>query len=118
RGHAELASGSYEAGASTLRQALGLWRAATVTDAPGESGRMAAARLEEARLSAVEARMEADLACGWHDRLVGELDVLCATYPYREALWSARIRALYRSGRQADALRSYQELRSTLIADL
>jgi DNA-binding NarL/FixJ family response regulator len=77
-----------------------------------------AARLEEHRLEALELRIGADLELGRHGALVGELAGLCAEHPLRERLWAQRILALYRSGRQADALRAYQEVRTILTEEL
>src|SRR3712207_8769567 len=62
-------------------------------------------------LAAVEARIDADLACGRHAELVGELEELCRAHPLRERLWAQRMLALYRCGRQADALAAGQQLR-------
>ena len=72
-------------------------------DAP--FARAEAARLEERRLAAVESRAEALLACGRHRELIAELETLTAAHPLRERLWSHRMLALYRAGRQAEALR-------------
>ena len=80
---------------------------------PGEAG-----RLEEERLAALESRAEALLACGRHRDLIAELETLTAAHPLRERFWLQRMLALYRAGRQADALRAYRELRAILIADL
>src|SRR5437763_844291 len=77
-----------------------------------------AARLEEGRLAAVEERVEADLACGRHGELIGELETLTRAHPLRERLWSQRMIALYRASRQAEALRAYQELRRMLAEEL
>jgi len=77
-----------------------------------------AARLEEARLGAVEDWVEAELGCGNHAGMAAELDGLVASYPLRERLRGQRMRALYRCGRQADALRAYQELRAYLGEEL
>jgi DNA-binding SARP family transcriptional activator len=115
----ETARSRPEEAAATLREALGLWRGpalADVADAP--LARTEAARLEEARLAAVEERVEADLACGRHGELVAELDALTRAYPLRERMWGQRMVALYRSGRQAEALRAYQELRAILGEEL
>src|SRR3989442_1416132 len=81
---------------------------ADLADAP--FARAEAARLEEARLAATEERVEADLACGRHAELTAELDTLTRAHPLRERLWAQRILSLYRSGRQAEALRAYQDL--------
>jgi DNA-binding SARP family transcriptional activator/class 3 adenylate cyclase len=115
RGRDETRGGDHERSATTLREALRLWRGpalADVADAP--FARSESTRLEEARLAAVEDRIEADLACGRHGEVTAELEALTREQPFRERLWSQRIMALYRSERQADALRAYQELRSTL----
>jgi DNA-binding SARP family transcriptional activator len=77
-----------------------------------------AARLEELRLHVVEQRIDAELRCGRHGAVVGELESLCAAHPLRERLWELRMLALYRAGRQADALRAYQELRRRLGDEL
>lgn len=108
-----------EEAASSLRTALGLWRGpalADVADAP--HARAEAARLEEARLAALEDRVEVDLACGRHGQLVAELDALTRAHPLRERLWGHRMVALYRAGRQAEALRAYQDLRAILGEEL
>lgn len=76
------------------------------------------ARLEELRLAAIEARIQVELDLGRHDRLVAELDSLVAAHPYRERLWAELILALYRSGRQADALAAYQRVRRLLGDEL
>jgi class 3 adenylate cyclase len=115
----QAAGGDQGQAAATLRTALGLWRGpalADVADAP--LARAEAARLEEARLAALEDRVEADLACGRHGQLVAELDALTRAHPLRERLWAQRVVALYRAGRQAEALRAYQELRTFLGEEL
>jgi predicted ATPase/DNA-binding SARP family transcriptional activator/class 3 adenylate cyclase len=117
RGRAELATGHPESASRLLSEALGLFRGHALEDTPGETARVEAARLEQGRLAVLEARVEADLACGRHAEMVGELQALTGEFAFRERLWAALITALYRSGRQADALRAYQDLRNTL-ADL
>jgi predicted ATPase/DNA-binding SARP family transcriptional activator len=115
----DLADGRAEAAAAGLRRALGLWRGPAlsgVADLP--FARADAARLEEARLSAVEDWVEAELGCGNHAGMAAELDGLVTSYPLRERLRGQRMRALYRCGRQADALRAYQELRAYLSGEL
>ena len=119
RSREESARGDHASAAATLREALGLWRGpalADVADAP--LARAEVARLEEARLTALEERLDADLACGRHGELVAELDALTRAHPLRERLWGQRMVALYRSGRQADALRAYQDLRTVLGDEL
>jgi hypothetical protein len=76
------------------------------------------ARLEELRLAAVELRVEADLASGRHIELVGELQRLTSEHPWRERLHAQLMLALYRSGRQADALAAYQHARRVLDDEL
>ncbi|MHB8399679.1 MAG: AfsR/SARP family transcriptional regulator [Candidatus Limnocylindrales bacterium] len=103
-----------EAG-TLLREALGLWRGPAIADLASErfaEGEIA--RLEELRLGALEARIDADLASGRHEAVVGELEALVAEHPYRERLHGQRILALYRSGRQAEALASYRAARTAL----
>src|SRR5262249_42712093 len=96
------------AAASALSAALGLWRGAALADVAGAAWALAtAARLEEVRALAVEAKVDADLAGGHHDRLVPELEALVAAHPLRERLWCQLMTALYRGGRQADALRAF-----------
>ncbi len=119
QGREQAAHGDPAGAASTLRQGLILWRGAALADiAEAPAVRAEAARLEEARLAALEARIDADLACGRHAELVPELDQLSKAHPLREGLWGQRMIALYRSGRQADALRAYQELRRFLGEEL
>jgi DNA-binding SARP family transcriptional activator len=100
--------------------ALALWRGPALADVRAESRACAAAadRLEEARLAAVEERVEADLERGEHARLVGELEQLAAQHPWRERLHALLMLALYRSGRQAEALEAYRRLREHLAGEL
>jgi DNA-binding SARP family transcriptional activator len=114
-GRDQAAAGDHRRAADTLRAALDLWRGpalAEVATAPNAAAE--AARLEEARLVALEERLDADLVCGRHGEVAAELDSLTRAHPFRERLWGQRITALYRAGRQADALRAYQELRRSL----
>ena len=105
--------------ARLLEEALALWRGpalAEFADQPWAGAE--AARLEELRLAAVELRAEVGLAAGRHGELVGELEALVAAHPHRERLRGWLMLALYRSGRQADALRVYQETRAVLAEEL
>ena len=75
-------------------------------------------RLDELTLVAIETRVEADLVLGRHGELVGELEALCREHPLRERLWELLMLALYRAGRQAEALRAYTEARDRLVDEL
>jgi DNA-binding SARP family transcriptional activator len=102
-----------------LREALSLWRGPALSDVAHESfAQPAIARLEEIRLAAVELRIDADLVLGRHDELVGELEALVAEHPLRERLRGCLMTALYRSGRQAEALDAYQAARRDLVDEL
>jgi YVTN family beta-propeller protein len=118
-GRAALETGRYAEAAGTLRQALGLWRGPVLADlADYAFTRPEAARLEELRLAAVEARIDADLALGRHDALTAELEQLAAEHPLRERLHGQLMLALYRCGRQADALAAYRRVRDLLADEL
>jgi DNA-binding SARP family transcriptional activator len=105
--------------AETLRAALALWRGQPLADFASEPfAQGEIARLEELRLSAMEERIEADLALGRHAELVPELEALAREHPFRERLRAQLMLALYRSGRQADALAAYQQARGTLREEL
>ncbi len=116
---ADLAAGDAAKAAEQLREALALWRGPALvdfTDAP--FARVESARLEELRLAATEDRIEAELALGRHGDLVAELEALVAQHPLRERLRAQLMVALYRSGRQAEALRVYHETREVLVEEL
>jgi DNA-binding SARP family transcriptional activator/pimeloyl-ACP methyl ester carboxylesterase len=118
-GDAALAAGDAATATQRFDQALGLWRGPALAGFDAvPSARAEAGRLEEQRLAALESRAEALLACGRHRDLVAELETLTAAHPLRERFWYQRMLALYRAGRQADALRAYRELRDILVADL
>ncbi len=105
--------------ASTLREALGLWRGPALADLSYESfAQRAIGRLDELRLTALERRIEADLALGRHAEVVSELEALVRDHPLREHLRGQLILALYRSGRQAEALEAYRATRRTLVEEL
>ena len=105
--------------AEILRQALSLWRGPALGDLVDQGFVSAAvSRLEELRLGVLEKRIDADLASGRHADVVAELTVLVAEYPLREWFRGQQILALYRCGRQADALESYQAARRLLAQEL
>jgi DNA-binding SARP family transcriptional activator len=104
---------------SKLDEALSLWRGAPLADLAYESfAQPAIARLEELRLVAHELRIETELALGRQNELVGELETLVAAHPLREGLCRQLMLALYRAGRQAEALEAYRTTRGTLIERL
>ena len=105
--------------AAKLRAALGLWRGAPLVDLSYASfAQPAIRRLEELRLAALEKRIEADLELGRQADLVGELEMLVEEHPLRERLHAQLMLALYRCGRQADALAAYQNARRVLVEQL
>jgi DNA-binding SARP family transcriptional activator len=102
-----------------LRDALALFRGPPLADFTFEAFAQAdIARLEELRLTTLESRVEADLEAGRHADLVGELEPLVEEHPLRERLRGQLILALYRSGRQAEALETYQGARRALVEEL
>jgi DNA-binding SARP family transcriptional activator len=112
-------SNAAQAAADGLRQALSLWRGVALADVPGTPSVAAAAvQLEELRIAAVEDRIEAELAVGRHSELVCELSALVSRYPLQERLRRQLMVALYRSGRQAEALQGYQAARKVLLEEL
>jgi len=118
QGRAELAEGSAATAGERFREALALWRGPALADlafAPFAQAEIA--RLEERRLDAVCDRIEADLALGGSG-VVGELEALIAEHPLRERLRGQLMLALYRSGRQAEALAAYQDARRALVDGL
>jgi WD40 repeat protein/DNA-binding SARP family transcriptional activator len=105
--------------AKDLRRALGLWRGQALDDLSEQpSLRPEITRLEELRIATVEERIGADLALGRHRELVPELETFVAHHPYRERAWGHLMIALYRSGRQGDALAAYQRAREVLTEEL
>jgi WD40 repeat protein/DNA-binding SARP family transcriptional activator len=118
-GRRALAAGQVEYAATVLREALGLWRGAPLADVAYEPFAQAEiARLEEQRLAALEARMEADLSTGRHGELLDELPRLVAAHPTRERLAGQLMLALYGCGRQAEALEVYADARRALIEEV
>lgn len=101
-----------------LADALGLWYGAPYGGVDHLELHSEIQRLDEMRVNAVEARIQADLALGRDGELVGELDALVREYPLRERFWGQLMLALYRSGRQAEALRTFQQARARLVDEL
>jgi DNA-binding SARP family transcriptional activator len=105
--------------ASKLRDALALWRGPALGELAYESfAQPAVGRLEELRIVALERRIAADLELGRHAELVGELEGLVVEHPLREGFRCQQLLALYRSGRQAEALEAYRAARDTLVEEL
>ena len=118
-GRAAFAAGRAADARRVLRGALALWRGPALADLTFEQALQGdIARLEELRLVAVEARVEADLALGDHLAVVPELERLVAEHPTRERLRAHLMLALYRSGRQAEALDVYRATRRVLVEEL
>ena len=118
-GRAAAAAGAMEEAATALSAALGVWRGDALACLNGEPfARDARAFLQEERLSALETAIDVDLALGRHDELVSELRRLVAVHPTRERLWGRLMVALYRCGRQIDALEAFTRLRSRLRDEL
>jgi DNA-binding SARP family transcriptional activator len=114
-----LGGGDSKSAARRFDEALELWRGPPFAEFQAEPfARDAGARLEDARLAALEERIEADLALGRHARLVPELEELVGREPLRERPRGQLMLALYRSGRQADALELYRRTRETLNEEL
>jgi YVTN family beta-propeller protein len=118
-GRGALDDGDALTAGAVLREALAVWRGPALNDFAYEPfAQPAIARLEESRLVALEDRIDTDLASGEHARLVGELEALVDEHPLRERLQGQLMLALYRSGRQADALETYHIARDRLIDEL
>ncbi|MGI9607141.1 MAG: BTAD domain-containing putative transcriptional regulator [Acidimicrobiales bacterium] len=107
------------AAAVALRQALGMWRGHPYADIEAHGALVGEiARLTELRVAAQQARIDADLSSGRDRDLIGEIESVIADHPYHERFRAQHMLALYRSGRQQEALRSYQDLRTLLLDDL
>ncbi|WP_156725387.1 AfsR/SARP family transcriptional regulator [Streptomyces apocyni] len=117
-GRTALADGRYEDADRLLTEALALWRGPALSGATAYLAEREAHHLEEARLSALENQAEAALALGRHHDAVPELTRLVSGYPVRERLRGQLMTALFRCGRQADALAAYEEGRRVLADDL
>ncbi|MFP5317055.1 MAG: ATP-binding protein [Acidimicrobiia bacterium] len=119
RGTAALAGGRPDVASATLEEALALWRGPALADYADRPFAMPeAARLEELRLAAAETWVEAELTLGRHAAVVADVRSLADAHPLRERLWGQLMLALYRSGRQAEALRAYGALRASLSDEL
>jgi basic membrane lipoprotein Med (substrate-binding protein (PBP1-ABC) superfamily)/DNA-binding SARP family transcriptional activator len=113
------ASRRHARAAELAQGALVLWRGPVLADVQlHAAGRAEAERLEELRLRAIEVRVDADLALGRHEQVVGELRLLVDAYPFRERFIAQLMSALYRSGRQVEALEIYEATRRALANDL
>lgn len=119
QGYAAMAAGHAVRAAEVLGRAVGLWRGEPFGGLAEHPGLISErARLTEEYLSALESNFAANLAIGRHTELVGELEVLIDQHPFRERLWGYLMVALYRGGRQADALATYQRARRVLLEEL
>ncbi|MGH3122496.1 MAG: AfsR/SARP family transcriptional regulator [Trebonia sp.] len=119
RGGAAALAGAWPRAAGLLTAALELWRGTPLADAESQLLRDAQVpRLEQLRLQAVEERIEADLHLGRHAQLIPELAALVGKDPLRERAHAQLMLALYRSGRQAEALAAYQRARRVLVREL
>ena len=110
---------SYGEAAELLIEALALWRGPALADLRYDSfAQGEIARLEELRIAALEDRIEAELGLGRQEQLIGELEALVAEHPLRERVRALLMLALYRAGRQAEALEAYRQARETLLEEL
>ncbi|MFD9962343.1 BTAD domain-containing putative transcriptional regulator [Amycolatopsis sp. NPDC058986] len=117
-GQRELAEGRAEAAAATLAAALALWRGPAFSEVPAETAVAEATRLDQLRLTALEARLDADLRLGRHLEVVDEVQDWVVRHPLRERLLQHLMLALYRCGRRAEALQAYRRGRARLVAEL
>ncbi|MGW4730245.1 BTAD domain-containing putative transcriptional regulator [Streptomyces shenzhenensis] len=118
-GRAAYGRHEYEAASRALGRALGLWTGPALSGIPhGPTLETSAIRLNELRAEVLEQRISADLRLGLHQELVGELMALAHEHPLRETLHCHLMVALYRSGRQSDALHVYQRARRSLVDEL
>jgi predicted ATPase/DNA-binding SARP family transcriptional activator len=118
-GRDALAAGDLIAAAAKLREALALWHGPALADVAYESfAQVEIARLDELHLATIEDRVDADLRLGRHAELVPELEALVAAHPLRERLRAQQMLALYRSGRQVEALAAYRDAAATLRDEL
>ena len=119
RGGQAARAGDWTRAAGLLGQALALWRGRPLADVPSEVlHREQVPQLEQLQLQALESRISARLNLGQHAQLIPELQALVAAYPFREVYHGQFMTALYRAGRQSEALAAYQRARDTLVAEL
>ncbi|MFD3839054.1 BTAD domain-containing putative transcriptional regulator [Streptomyces sp. NPDC058642] len=119
QGREALTEGDHATAADLQRKALALWRGPLLSDTPhGSLLKSMSVRLTEARLAALEQRVRAELLLGRHQEVLGELQALTTELPLHEDFHAHLMVALYRTGRQADALRTFGELRRTLVREL
>ena len=119
KGRSELAAGRKARAASTLEEALALWRGPPLADLALEPfAQREITRLDDLRVAALELLTEAELALGRHADLIGRLERLVVEHPYREGFRAQLMHALYRCDRQADALQAYRDARRTLADEL
>ncbi|WP_165495146.1 AfsR/SARP family transcriptional regulator [Actinomadura roseirufa] len=118
RGRALAAGGDLGRAESALDEAMRLWRAEPLADVPSEALHAEAARLQELRLRAEHERFEVKLRAGLHHGAIGRLRELAAENPLREDLWGQLMLALYRAGRQAEAVAAYQAVSGNLAREL
>jgi DNA-binding SARP family transcriptional activator len=119
-GRQALSAGHFEQASAVLRQALALWQGSRALTDVTPSALISAevSRLEESRVETVQLAIQADLGCGRHAQVVSQLHRLLADHPLREELWALLMRALYSSGRQAEALEAYAQAREVIADEL
>jgi DNA-binding SARP family transcriptional activator/Tfp pilus assembly protein PilF len=118
-GRRALAAGDAQSAAAQLAEALALWHGSPLADVPPTPLVEAEAeRLDELRLDAAELRIRAELACGGHAEVIGELRRLLASHPLREGLWLLLMQALDGAGRHAEALDAYSQARTAISDEL
>jgi DNA-binding SARP family transcriptional activator len=118
-GSAAFRDGAFERAATLLGEALALWRGPALADVPSDTLlRDELPRLAESRLDALELKLDAESRLGRHGLVIAELKALTALHPEREQLWVQLMTALYRHGRQSEALATYQRIRRILAEDI
>jgi DNA-binding SARP family transcriptional activator/pimeloyl-ACP methyl ester carboxylesterase len=118
QGRDALSAGEARTASELLREGLALWRGRPLQELAAPLAVAELRRLEDLHLAALETRIEADLALGRHAGVIGELETLVAAHPLRERLRASQMLALYRSGRQSEALAAYRDARETLVEEL